>query len=75
MQHQFDNTMALIDEIRFDTPFSFVYSARPGTTAAGWVDDVPEATKKTWLQTFQARVRAQAEPFPKAWWVVNNACW
>ena len=60
-QQEFDETMALIDEIVFDTSFSFVYSARPGTPAAGLVDEVPEATKKTWLQTLQARIRAQAD--------------
>ena len=61
MQQQFDETMALIDEIGFDTSFSFIYSARPGTPAAGLVDEVPEATKKAWLQTLQARIRAQAD--------------
>ena len=60
-QQEFDETMALIDEIGFDTSFSFIYSARPGTPAAGLVDEVPEATKKTWLQTLQARIRAQAD--------------
>ncbi|MAA49640.1 MAG: tRNA (N6-isopentenyl adenosine(37)-C2)-methylthiotransferase MiaB [Gammaproteobacteria bacterium] len=61
MQQQFDETMALIDEIGFDTSFSFIYSARPGTPAAGLVDDVSEATKKAWLQILQARIRAQAD--------------
>ena len=61
MQQQFDETMALIDEIGFDTSFSFIYSARPGTPAAGLVDGVPEATKKAWLQILQARIRAQAD--------------
>jgi tRNA-2-methylthio-N6-dimethylallyladenosine synthase len=60
-QQEFDETMALIDEIGFDTSFSFIYSARPGTPAAGLVDEVPEATKKAWLQTLQARIRAQAD--------------
>ncbi len=59
-QREFDDTMALIDEIGFDTSFSFIYSARPGTPAAGLVDEVPEATKKAWLQTLQARIREQA---------------
>ena len=60
-QQEFDETMALIDEIGFDTSFSFIYSARPGTPAAGLIDEVPEATKKAWLQTLQARIRAQAD--------------
>ena len=58
---EFDETMALIDEIGFDTSFSFIYSARPGTPAAGLVDDVPESTKKVWLQRLQAKIREQAD--------------
>jgi len=58
---EFDETMTLIDEIGFDTSFSFIYSARPGTPAAGLVDDVPESTKKVWLQRLQAKIREQAD--------------
>jgi tRNA-2-methylthio-N6-dimethylallyladenosine synthase len=65
-QREFDDTMALIDEIGFDTSFSFIYSARPGTPAAGLVDEVPEATKKAWLQTLQARIREQADAISRS---------
>ena len=65
-QQEFDETMALIDEIGFDTSFSFIYSARPGTPAAGLVDEGPEATKKNWLQTLQARIRAQADAISRS---------
>ena len=65
-QREFDETMALIDEIGFDTSFSFIYSARPGTPAAGLVDEVPEATKKAWLQTLQARIREQADAISRS---------
>ncbi|MBF0475826.1 MAG: tRNA (N6-isopentenyl adenosine(37)-C2)-methylthiotransferase MiaB [Deltaproteobacteria bacterium] len=37
----FDNTMALIEEIRFDSLFSFCYSDRPGTKATRLPDKVP----------------------------------
>ena len=60
-QVEFEETMALIDEIGFDTSFSFIYSARPGTPAAGLADEIPESTKKAWLQVLQARIRDQAE--------------
>ena len=65
-QREFDETMALIDEIGFDTSFSFIYSARPGTPAAGLVDEVPEATKKAWLQTLQTRIREQADAISRS---------
>ena len=58
--------MDLIDEIGFDTSFSFIYSARPGTPAAGLVDEDPETTKKAWLQTLQARIRDQADAISQA---------
>ena len=60
-QVEFEETMALIDEIGFDTSFSFIYSARPGTPAAGLEDEIPETMKKAWLQVLQARIRDQAE--------------
>ena len=63
---EFEETMALIDEIGFDTSFSFIFSARPGTPAAGLADDIPETTKKAWLQTLQARIRDQAEAISQA---------
>jgi len=65
-QCEFDETMALIDEIGFDTSFSFIYSARPGTPAAGLVDEVPRTTKKAWLQTLQARIREQADAISRS---------
>ena len=38
-------TRALMEEIRFDNAFIFKYSPRPGTPAAAFPDDVPEAEK------------------------------
>lgn len=56
----FAATMKLIEEIGFDTSFSFVYSARPGTPAAELPDDTPEAVKKQRLQILQGRILQQA---------------
>lgn len=53
-------TMKLIEEIGFDTSFSFVYSARPGTPAADLPDDTPEHVKKQRLHILQDRIRQQA---------------
>lgn len=63
---EFKETMDLIDEIGFDTSFSFIYSARPGTPAAGLVDEIPETIKKAWLQTLQSRIRDQADAISQA---------
>jgi tRNA-2-methylthio-N6-dimethylallyladenosine synthase len=52
----FDATMRLIDAVGFDTSFSFVYSPRPGTPAAGFVDEVPLVRKKARLARLQGRI-------------------
>ena len=56
----FEETMTLIDAIGFDVSFSFIYSARPGTPAAGLADETPMAIKKARLERLQARIREQA---------------
>jgi tRNA-2-methylthio-N6-dimethylallyladenosine synthase len=57
----FEDTMQLIGDIGFDTSFSFIYSARPGTPAAELADDTPEATKKQRLQILQNRILQHAQ--------------
>lgn len=52
----FEDTMKLIEEIRFDQSFSFIYSARPGTPAASLPDPVPMAVKKERLRALQQRI-------------------
>jgi tRNA-2-methylthio-N6-dimethylallyladenosine synthase len=52
----FAATMQLIEDIRFDISFSFVYSKRPGTPAANLPDDVPMEAKKQRLAVLQRRI-------------------
>ena len=52
--------MKLIEEIGFDTSFSFVYSARPGTPAAELSDGTSEDTKKQRLKILQTRITQNA---------------
>ena len=56
----FEDTMKLIIEIGFDTSFSFIYSARPGTPAAELPDETPEQEKKHRLATLQSQILMQA---------------
>jgi len=60
-EDDFAATMKLIEEIGFDTSFSFIYSARPGTPAADLVDDTPESVKKERLHILQGRIAQQAQ--------------
>ena len=52
----FQATMDMINDIGFDHSFSFIYSARPGTPAAAFIDSVPAEVKKQRLQTVQTRL-------------------
>jgi tRNA-2-methylthio-N6-dimethylallyladenosine synthase len=56
----FEATMNLINDIKFDHSFSFIYSARPGTPAADLPDDISMETKKKRLQILQDRITQQA---------------
>ncbi len=56
----FAATLRLIEEVGFDTSYSFVYSPRPGTPAASLVDDTPHELKMQRLYRLQAQINAQA---------------
>lgn len=60
-QEDFEATMDLIQTIGFDTSFSFIYSARPGTPASNLEDDTPESVKKERLHILQARILQNAQ--------------
>ncbi len=60
-EQDFNDTLQLIADIGFDSSFSFVYSARPGTPAATLSDETPESVKKQRLQLLQARINQQAQ--------------
>jgi tRNA-2-methylthio-N6-dimethylallyladenosine synthase len=65
-EEDFEKTMKLIDEIGFDTSFSFVYSRRPGTPAADLTDDTPQTVKLQRLQKLQARINEQAHAIARS---------
>lgn len=59
-ERDFEATLALVRDVGFDQSFSFLYSRRPGTPAAGLPDEVPPAIKQQWLGRLQAQLEAQA---------------
>jgi tRNA-2-methylthio-N6-dimethylallyladenosine synthase len=62
----FEATLRLIDDIRFDGAFSFVYSRRPGTPAADLADATPQDEKLARLQRLQAVVDEQSQAYSRA---------
>jgi tRNA-2-methylthio-N6-dimethylallyladenosine synthase len=57
-EEDFGKMMALIEEIGFDSSFSFVFSPRAGTPAANLADDTPQTVKLKRLQHLQATIEA-----------------
>ena len=55
-EDDFNKMMRLIDDVGYDTSFSFIYSPRPGTPAANLQDDTPHEVKLKRLQHLQAHI-------------------
>ncbi|MGC2624498.1 MAG: radical SAM protein, partial [Candidatus Acidiferrales bacterium] len=54
---EFEETISLLDEVKFDGVFAFKYSPRPNTTAKDMADPVPEEVKSQRLALLQQRQR------------------
>ena len=52
----FQETINIINLVKFDESYSFIYSPRPNTTAAEMPDDVPLEEKKDRLDILQSRL-------------------
>src|SRR6056300_1536076 len=65
-EEDFAATMKLIEDIGYDSSFSFIYSARPGTPASDLPDETPESVKKQRLQILQSRISQQARAISDA---------
>jgi len=63
---EFMETVKLIERIKFDHSFSFIYSKRPGTPAADLDDPISLEEKKERLQIVQQMIQAQADKISKA---------
>ncbi|MGV3723635.1 MAG: tRNA (N6-isopentenyl adenosine(37)-C2)-methylthiotransferase MiaB [Actinomycetota bacterium] len=42
-EEQFQETVSLLEEVRFDGAYTFAYSPRPGTPAFGWEGELPRS--------------------------------
>ena len=51
----FEGTMQVLETVKYDTSFSFIYSPRPGTPALRLKDDIPHSVKLARLTRLQAR--------------------
>ena len=62
-EREFEATLQLVRDVTFAAAFSFKYSARPGTPAAGMTGQVGEEEKSERLQRLQAELFAQQTAF------------
>jgi len=53
-EDDFQKLMKLVNDVGYDTSFSFIFSPRPGTPAANLADDTPHEVKLKRLQQLQA---------------------
>lgn len=56
-EEQFEQTLSLVREVGFDSAYTFIYSPREGTPAAGMEDNVPMEVKKQRLQRLNATIK------------------
>jgi len=54
-------SLKLIEDVGYDASFSFVFSPRPGTPAAGLADDTPQELKLQRLQQLQALIEQNVQ--------------
>jgi tRNA-2-methylthio-N6-dimethylallyladenosine synthase len=59
----FEDTLSLVEEVRFASSFSFKYSPRPGTPAASKADQVAEPVKAERLERLQTLLKQQQLAF------------
>jgi tRNA-2-methylthio-N6-dimethylallyladenosine synthase len=62
----FEKTMKLIEDVGFDSSFSFIYSPRPGTPALELEDSTPADVKSARLSRLQKRIDEQAQVISQA---------
>lgn len=60
-EDDFSKMMKLIEDVGYDTSFSFIFSPRPGTPAANLADDTPHDVKLKRLQHLQATIEENVQ--------------
>jgi len=63
---EFEETLELVDAVRYAHAFSFKYSPRPGTPAASMGEQLPKEVMDERLQRLQARLNRDQLAFNKA---------
>jgi tRNA-2-methylthio-N6-dimethylallyladenosine synthase len=62
----FEQTLKLVEDVRFDGSFSFIYSPRPGTPASNLPDATSHEVKLARLQRLQKRLQELSESYSQS---------
>ena len=62
----FEDTLAIVEAVKYAQAFSFKYSTRPGTPGADLTDQVPEDVKAERLERLQALLLKQQNDFAQS---------
>lgn len=73
-EEDFNETMKVVNEVKFDQSFSFVYSIRPGTPAATLEDPVSKEVKMQRLYVLQNRLEELACQYSQAFLGSTQEC-
>ncbi|HAR79884.1 MAG TPA: tRNA (N6-isopentenyl adenosine(37)-C2)-methylthiotransferase MiaB [Succinivibrionaceae bacterium] len=66
-KEDFEETMRLVEEVKFDQSFSFIYSKRPGTPASDMPDSVTMEEKQQRLYRLQNRLEELAAAYSQGY--------
>ena len=61
--HDFQRTLELVEDMNFSDAYTFIYSSRPGTPAAGVKDTLSIEEKKRRLYELQELIREQSKTY------------
>ena len=61
--HDFQQTLKLVEDMNFSDAYTFIYSSRPGTPAAGVKDTISIEEKKRRLYELQELIREQSKTY------------
>ncbi|MGN0915641.1 MAG: tRNA (N6-isopentenyl adenosine(37)-C2)-methylthiotransferase MiaB [Succinivibrio sp.] len=73
-EEDFNETMRVVNRVKFDLSFSFVYSKRPGTPAAVLEDPVPKEVKMQRLYVLQNRLEELAREHTQSFLGTVQTC-
>tara|TARA_Y100001970_G_scaffold180655_1_gene219888 strand:- start:11272 stop:12597 length:1326 start_codon:yes stop_codon:yes gene_type:complete len=73
-QRDFQDTIDIINEVKFDESYSFIYSPRPNTTASEMIDDVSLDEKKERLNILQSRLNQLSFGYSRKKVGTNQTC-